>query len=79
MQRLEQRTVIVTGGGSGIGKGASQQIAQEGGNVVIADKRLDLAEQVAADIRHAGGSAIAVDCDVTIEEQVQVRCGNSSV
>jgi NAD(P)-dependent dehydrogenase (short-subunit alcohol dehydrogenase family) len=71
MQRLSNRTVIVTGGGSGIGKGASQRIAEEGGNVVIADKRLELAEVVAAGIREGGGKAIAVHCDVTVEEQIQ--------
>ena len=70
MDRLKNRTVIVTGGGSGIGKGACQRIAEEGGNVVIADKRLQLAQQVAAEIQQAGGSALAVECDVTVEEQV---------
>ncbi len=76
MQRLTNRTVIVTGGGSGIGKGASQRIAEEGGNVVIADKRLELAELelaevVAAGIRKGDGNAIAVHCDVTVEEKIE--------
>jgi len=71
MQRLADRTVIVTGGGSGIGKGASHRIAEEGGNVVIADKRLELAEAVAAELLQSGGNAIAIQCDVTIEAQIQ--------
>lgn len=76
MQRLTNRTVIVTGGGSGIGKGASQRIAEEGGNVVIADKRLELAELelaevVAAGVRKGDGNAIAVHCDVTVEEKIE--------
>ncbi|MDG2051199.1 MAG: SDR family NAD(P)-dependent oxidoreductase [Myxococcota bacterium] len=40
--------MIETGGGSGIGKGACQRISEEGALVVVADKRLDLAEAVAS-------------------------------
>ena len=70
MLRLEGRVVIVTGGGSGIGRGAALRIAEEGGHVVLADKRLPLAEDVVREIRLSGGEAIAVECDVTDENQV---------
>ena len=70
MQRLEGRPVIVTGGGSGIGKGAALRIAAEGGLVVVVDKRMASAETVAEQIKSEGGSAVAVACDVTAEEQV---------
>ena len=45
----------MTGGGSGIGRGAALRIAEEGGHVVLADKRLPLAEDVVREIRRLGG------------------------
>jgi NAD(P)-dependent dehydrogenase (short-subunit alcohol dehydrogenase family) len=70
-QRLKDKVVIVTGGGSGIGKGTSERIAAEGGMVSVVDKRFDLAETVAVQINAHGGKAIAIDCDVSDEAQVQ--------
>jgi len=70
MKRLEGRAVIVTGGGSGIGRGAVLRIADEGGLVAIADIRPQLAEEVVAEVREAGGTAISIACDVADEIQV---------
>lgn len=69
--RLEDRVVIVTGGGSGIGKGACQRIADEGGKVGVLDLRVELAEEVAHEISQAGGDAIALACNVTKEDEVE--------
>lgn len=63
--RMAGRTVIVTGGASGIGKGISVGLAAEGANLVIADLNLDLAKTVADEISRAGGKAIAAQVDVT--------------
>jgi len=49
LKRLEERPVIVTGGGSGIGKGACLRIAEEGALVAVADIRRQLAEEKAGD------------------------------
>lgn len=70
-QRLQDRVVVVTGGGSGIGRGACLRAAQEGARVAVADIRLDLARGVAQEITAEGGVAIAVACDVAAEDQVQ--------
>jgi len=70
MRRLEERVVIVTGGGSGIGKGTCERIAEEGGFVSILDIRDNLATAVAEQINAAGGKAIAIGCDVADESQV---------
>jgi len=70
MKRLENRPIIVTGGGSGIGKATCQRIAEEGGLAVVADIRANLAEDTAKEIRAAGGTAIAVTCNVADEAQV---------
>lgn len=70
MRRLEERVVIVNGGGSGIGKGACERIAEEGGFVSILDIRDNLAAAVADQINNTGGKTISIGCDVADESQV---------
>jgi NAD(P)-dependent dehydrogenase (short-subunit alcohol dehydrogenase family) len=57
--------VIITGGASGIGRALGEELARRGAEVVLADLQIDLAEQVAAGIRAAGGKATAANLDVT--------------
>ena len=68
--RLNGKVCVVTGAASGIGKRIAEVYAQAGGNVVIADLKLEAAEAVAEEIRQAGGEALAVAMDVTDEQQV---------
>ena len=70
-KRLQDRVVVVTGGGSGIGRGACLRAAQEGALVTVADIRIELAQSVVQEIVADGGVAIAVACDVAVEGQVQ--------
>ncbi|HXW76120.1 MAG TPA: SDR family oxidoreductase [Candidatus Eremiobacteraceae bacterium] len=69
--RFSSKTCIVTGGGSGIGQATCLQMAAEGGNVVVADLRLDTAQATVNQIVAAGGKAIAVAVDVGDSAQVQ--------
>jgi meso-butanediol dehydrogenase/(S,S)-butanediol dehydrogenase/diacetyl reductase len=62
---MKGRTVVVTGGGSGIGAGIAKGMAREGANIAVADLNLEAAEAVAADIVAHGGAAIATHVDVT--------------
>lgn len=62
--RLTGKTVVITGGASGIGEGMARGMAAEGANVVIADLNLPAGESLAASIVAAGGHAIAVLVDV---------------
>ncbi|MEF3080891.1 3-hydroxybutyrate dehydrogenase [Luteimonas sp. SMYT11W] len=70
MNRLDGKVCVVTGAASGIGKRIAEVYAQAGGKVVIADLKLEAAEATAAEIRDAGGDALAVAMDVTDEAQV---------
>jgi 3-oxoacyl-[acyl-carrier protein] reductase len=68
--RLAGKVVLVTGGGSGLGKGACRRIAAEGGALAVVDIRESLADETAAEIQDQGGRAIAIPCDVADETQV---------
>jgi len=65
MQRFDNRTVIVTGGGGGIGGATCRRFAREGARVAVFDLNLEAAERVAAAIRAEGGQALAQRCDIT--------------
>ncbi len=65
MQRFEGKTVVVTGGGGGIGGATCRRFAREGAKVAIYDLNPEAAEKVAAQIRGEGGEAMAFPCDIT--------------
>lgn len=65
MQRFESKTVVVTGGGGGIGGATCRRFAREGAKVAVYDMNLEAAEKVAAGIRESGGQAQAYRCDIT--------------
>ncbi|MCO4863182.1 2-hydroxycyclohexanecarboxyl-CoA dehydrogenase [Cupriavidus sp. WGlv3] len=65
MQGLEGKTVIVTGGGGGIGGATCLRFARAGAAVGVLDLNPEAGERVAAQIREAGGRALAVRCDIT--------------
>jgi 2-hydroxycyclohexanecarboxyl-CoA dehydrogenase len=65
MQRFQDKTAIVTGGGGGIGGATCRRFAREGARVAVFDMNLDAAEAVAAQIRADGGQAQAFRCDIT--------------
>lgn len=61
---FDGKVAVITGGASGIGAALAKGLARHGAEVVLADRQLALAEQVAETIRRAGGRAVARELDV---------------
>jgi 3-hydroxybutyrate dehydrogenase len=68
--KLKDRTAIVTGAASGIGKAIAGLYAREGATVAIADLNKEAAEATARELQAAGSRAIGVAMDVTSEKDV---------
>jgi NADP-dependent 3-hydroxy acid dehydrogenase YdfG len=66
---LKDQVVAVTGASSGIGEATALACARAGAAVALAARRTERIEQLAESIRAAGGTALAVTCDVGEEEQ----------
>jgi short-subunit dehydrogenase len=73
-RELRNQVVVITGASSGFGKGAALQFAREGARVVLGARRADLIEEVAGEIKAAGGEAISVPTDVSKREEVERLC-----
>ncbi|ANY24624.1 SDR family NAD(P)-dependent oxidoreductase [Gordonia terrae] len=74
MSTFENKSVVVTGAGGGIGAAVARRFAAQGAHVVVADLDGGAADRVAADI---GGSAIGVAVDVTDPDQVESAVGRA--
>ncbi|WP_156502806.1 SDR family NAD(P)-dependent oxidoreductase, partial [Oleiphilus sp. HI0067] len=61
---FEGKTMIVTGGGSGIGRCTAHELAQLGAHVVLIGRKIEKLESVKAEILEDGGSAEAHACDI---------------
>lgn len=70
MSQFDGKTVIVTGGGGGIGGATCRRFAKQGARVAVFDMNLDAAQRVAADITTSGGEAMAFKCDITNRAEV---------
>ena len=70
-QSLQGKIAIVTGASKGIGRVISQVFAREGASVICAARSRDLVEETAHLVTAAGGRAIAVACDVSLEDDVR--------
>lgn len=71
MKKLENKTAIVTGAASGMGKAIAQLFAQEGANVIVADLVQKEIDEVVTFISNKGGKAVGVVCDVADESEIK--------
>ena len=69
--RVQDKSIIVTGAGSGIGEGIAKRLAAEGAQVIVNDINAALGEKVVAEIVKAGGSASFFAADVTWTDDVK--------
>jgi NAD(P)-dependent dehydrogenase (short-subunit alcohol dehydrogenase family) len=68
---LEGRAALVTGATSGIGRATALLFAEAGARVVVSSRKAAACEDVAAEIRAAGGEALVVPCNVSDKAQLQ--------
>jgi peroxisomal 2,4-dienoyl-CoA reductase len=68
---LDGQVALITGGGSGIGRGIADGLASLGAHVVLASRKLERVELAATEIRAAGGRASGIAVDVREPERVQ--------
>ncbi len=71
MTEIRGRAAVVTGGGSGIGKGMALALVEQGASVAIADIIYENAQAVAAEINAAGGKAFPVHVDVCERDSIR--------
>jgi NAD(P)-dependent dehydrogenase (short-subunit alcohol dehydrogenase family) len=72
MGKLENKTAIITGAASGMGKEMALLFASEGAKVVVADLKQEAIDEVVKAIHEAGGKAIGVVCNVAKEDDIKV-------
>ncbi|WP_300603449.1 glucose 1-dehydrogenase [Niabella sp.] len=75
MFQLNNKTAVITGGGSGIGKAVALLFAKAGAAVVVADFNKEAALQTIEEIREAGGNAEGIFLDVSSQEAVTTAFG----
>jgi len=69
--RLEEKVVVITGGGSGLGRESALLFAEQGAKVVVTDLQAARAEKVAGEVTAAGGQAVWLRADVRSEADMQ--------
>ena len=70
MKTFKNKTVLITGGTSGIGKATALAFAKEGANVVVSGRRVAAGEEVAREITSASGNGLFVQTDVAREDDI---------
>jgi len=68
--RFDDKTAVITGAASGMGKAMAIAFARAGANVVLADVAIDAGQEAAEQISVAGGAAVFVKTDVSLETEV---------
>ena len=61
---LKEKTIIVTGGGTGLGKSMAARFGELGANLVIASRREQVIQDAADELRKTGADVLGIPCDV---------------
>lgn len=67
----KEKVVWITGASSGIGKSMAFEWARLGYKVVLSSRRKELLDKVADEIRHSGGEALVIPCDIMEEAEIE--------
>ena len=68
---LKGKNIIVTGGGTGLGKSMATRFAELGANLVITSRREGVISEAAKELQKSGGKVVAIPCDVRDPEKVE--------
>jgi NAD(P)-dependent dehydrogenase (short-subunit alcohol dehydrogenase family) len=69
---FKDKTIVITGGGTGLGRSMGRYLLQLGANLVITSRKKDVLDQAAAALMHeTGGRVLAVPCDVRKYEEIE--------
>ena len=71
MQRLEGKSAVITGAGSGIGRAGALRFASEGAKVLLVGRTAAKIEETADMVRQAGGTALTMAMDAAVESNVE--------
>src|SRR5687768_862255 len=68
---LKDKTIIITGGGTGLGKSMGKYFLELGANLVITSRKIDVLQNAATEMMRDGGKVLAVACDVRKYEEIE--------
>ena len=69
---LKNKTIVITGGGTGLGRSMGTYFLELGANLVITSRKIDVLNKAAAEMKkETGGKVLAIECDVRKYEQVE--------
>jgi NAD(P)-dependent dehydrogenase (short-subunit alcohol dehydrogenase family) len=69
---LDKKTIIITGGGTGLGKSMAQRFGELGANLVITSRKQDVLDVTAIELRETGAEVLPIACDVRKPIEVQL-------
>ena len=69
---LKEKTILITGGGTGLGKSMGKYFLELGANLVITSRKIEVLQNSASEMmREHGGKVLALPCDVRKYEEVE--------
>ena len=69
---FKEKTIIITGGGTGLGRSMGKYLLELGANLVITSRKKDVIDKSAAELaKETGGQVLAVPCDIRKYEEVE--------
>ncbi len=74
---LKDKTIIVTGGGTGLGKSMAARFGELGANLVICSRRKKVIDEAAKELEKTGAEAVGIQCDVRDGEEVSQMVGET--